>query len=1541
MGTIETAFPKIVGDSALEGLASRLAIRATKAAVHGSEALARAGNQTGYGLVDLGDPSLRGDGWRTMALVPAAYKESPELFYGPFLQVGSYLRESGIIEDDAAAFAIDMVVDPLNLVSAGTLGVAGKMTGGLVSGLTKTGRWGRLMSMFGEGGKVTSGAVIFDKMVTTLETAGKLAGKGDELLTAAKAGDKSQLKRLIKETLATGTLSPEDAAMLKELKADRDILVDVFSKSEDMKKLTLGEGDFLQKTIRSRLEAGQINPLFKIAKPEWKNPLRFTTQLIGFEHSGEKFFFPMSRSMASGLDAIGKGTLAKSASTRGVPEIVTGLDLAEQAKLGQAINKDFASAGFKSGDLHGWQVAANMKAFDVIVGAPSEQQLADIAELLGDPDALKKELELRYRTARPRVGAKGKIDPSDFQQFTSDLMQNVAESRSDIDKRLIAARDSYIARSMGEARSALDQAIQSEEIKEATAATYESQLRRLVDVFSTRMLTWEATNPGNALAARRAIGRVMARNVNAGIRDIIRRDYSGRKARSAIAEVFGSYMSHPTLFTKQGSNYVLSASMDEIAKESPFLADTIRRQNVRFGSGEFERLLREKGLSADVSLIADSGKSLLHNIGSNFVEYEGILDRLVSDYFPRIFRPNAKFYAYAKAHGMDVSWMAQRGVSQEAEGEIVERVMGQVRMREMRGKQAEGSLTFNEVRKFSEEKALEFEKMGFGRYEKDGVQLLAAYLDAANGAQLMTRLVRDMPRLSGKLTWSELVSRFGTKWLDQNGIKPADVEGVSRIMRSDKVPAKLKAVFDQLEAQERTGSLAEDVEGLVARGADVATSKLLARTIVPDARRAVADRMGGWHQIDDVRLFDKAGNEVMLDPTWITANSFPSWLRGRQVLTEKKLTKEFKAGVSGPQTEALRLKNVKAGASGEPPKAYRLLTPRQVRDLVNEHVNKEMVKISKTVQRGQAKLRQRGLQAAAQKGSVSVYRGDFGHLKEAFGLYKKTRDPNSAWDRFTEKFDEWNYRLKSVVLLGDIFHFNVLSFGQILSNPAAIGKNFVEDAAQLIRGREIRLRNTVVGSAVGAAGGAGIGVLEGSDMEATAAFAIVGGVYGLAITNALKNARAAARNFMNPESLDTLMRMGVGGWTGRPDDRSIGILNSGLRAMAERFARDPARQGLVHPIDGVAGVLDWWDDLLWTTLHNGSKHYYFSVSWGREFGRLKQRDAYKKADEAGRWLMEGDLSRQIMQSANTFFGGEAFRFLLDDPAYVQMMRRLFLSPDWTTSRLAVAADYFMNMGPVKAELMGAGLGTAIDYAQTGGDVNEMSLRGPVYGAGLGFAMRKWGANIQRRMTTKGDVMAKEARRMALAALAGGFTMAAALNLAFTGRPIWENPEGHRTHVQLPDGSFVSLGKAWVEPFEFAGVFHPDKYPIPLISRSVSKGAVLPVQGLHVLGNTSGFGGPLVTGKDGPFEMAYTGLDFTIDMGTPIIFQGPLRAATEALTGPVEGPAFARAGIRSLGFQISHRPMPPRTDLSVVARGSLSPPSPVAMPSLVGQQIYSR
>lgn len=1493
----DLAFPRIVGESALQGLGQRLALRAAKAIVHGDAALSRTGEQRGYGLVDLDDPSLRGDGWKSLAIVPAAYKESPELFYGPFLQVGTYMRQQGILESDAAAFALDMVVDPLNLATAGTLGLAGKATGGVVSGLTKAGRWGRLMSIFGEGGKITDGAVLFDKMINTLETAGKVSGARSEILAAAKAGDKSALKSILKDALSSGKLADDEEHFVQAMKRDRDIMVSIFNKSEDFRQSVLKEGDFLQNSIRSRLAAGQVNPLLKIAVPvnPLKHPLQFTAQMVGLEFQGERFLYPMSRLSASGLDSVGKGLLAKSRAVKGVPSVAEALDLDPLLGMQDDMAKEFRGSGFASGDLHGWQVAANMQAFRVLVGAPNERILAD-ATGVADTKGLREMLLSSYKQRLP-PRKRDSIDEKDFQKFVTSVLAGVSDARSEIDKGLLARRDKLIGDAMTEARTTLDQALASEQITQAQADTHMSQLRRMLDVFSNRIVAWEATSPGNALAARRAIGRVLSRSVHDGMREVIRREYSGRHARRFVSEALGSALAHPGLFEAKDGALALKATREEIAEVSPFLADTLKRSDARWGAGKLEDVLRTKGFTSDVSLMISESRKLLDSIGENFTEYEGVVDRLMLDYFPRVFHPNGKFFAAMRSKGIDVSWMSPQGISQDVEGEVLDRLFTFSQIQEIRNKHGEGKLTFAEVRKFTEEQALAFEKQGLGEYEKDGVRLMAAYLDAANGAQLMNKLVRDMPLLSGALTMSELVARFGQKHLDQLGIKDGDLVGIRRIMKAGDVPEKLKPLFQVYEGRAARLPESEDILGLAKGAADVELSKRLGSEVVGMARTAAAERLAGKTTVRGVTFIDEVGHEVPLDPAWLETGSVPGFLRGR---------------VSADAKKKYKLKK------------NQVLSPAGIRRHLQEDINAEMVRASKRTRAAQEKLRLTPIERPTQKGSVAIYKGDFGHIQEAFRLYEKSRDPETGFQKFVRGYDLWNYRLKSLVLAGDVFHFNTLSIGQVLSNPMALGVNFAQDARDLIRGRNVRLSNAAVASMVGGGVSGGIGALQTEDPEAIAAFTLIGSIYGAAIGSALKNAKAAGRAFMNPESLDTLMMMGVGGWTGRPDDRSIGVLNRGIARIVDRVSRDPARAALVHPLDGVEHALDAWDSLLWTTLHNGSKHYYFSTMWAHELPRLQASSAYKNADDAGQWLMKSDLARQLVASSNNFFGGAAFRFLMDNPGYQQMMRRLLLSPDWTTSRLAIAANYFMNMGPVKAELMGAGLGTAVEYAYNGGEVDEMTLRGPIFGAGLGFAMRKWAKGIQHRMTTPGDVMAREARRMATAALAGGYTMALALNYAFTGRPIWENPEGRRTHIALPDGSYVALGKAWVEPFEFAGFYDPERYPIPLVSRAVSKGAVLPVRALHVAMNTSGFGGPLVTGDDGPLEMAHTAFNFAVDMASPILLQGPLRLAGEAVAGEATPGSVGRAAVRAAGFQVSGRPQRAAPDLSLILQGTANP-----------------
>jgi len=576
----------------------------------------------------------------------------------------------------------------------------------------------------------------------------------------------------------------------------------------------------------------------------------------------------------------------------------------------------------------------------------------------------------------------------------------------------------------------------------------------------------------------------------------------------------------------------------------------------------------------------------------------------------------------------------------------------------------------------------------------------------------------------------------------------------------------------------------------------------------------------------------------------------------------------------------------------------------------------------------------------SREGGLWVFEDDYNHLAEAFSIREK---PSSA---FFRKYDRWNAALKSAVLMGDVFHFNVLAISQALLNPASVMKHLYDDAGKLLPGvleGGFNLSNAAVKAGVGAAVGAGIGAASGEDARGVATWSLVGGLYGAVIGAATNNARIGVRAAMNPANIDTLHWMGVGGWRGRPDDRSIGLLNRALKGLRDRIAREEGDSLLLHAIDGTRHLADAWDDLLWQTLHNGSKHQYFQVRWARELPKLEARTDWAALSDTKRFQLKSGLAREIVQTSNNVFGGQTFRFLFDNPEFQHIARRFLLSPDWTSSRLGLASGFFMNMDPAKQALIGAGLGTGVQMVEYGGDPEHVfDWRGPVLGAGLGLALGKWAKGIQRRMLTRGDLMARESRRIASAALLGGYVFANAVNYGLTGRWLFQNPEGRKTAIDIGDGNYVQLGKPWVEAFEFAGIYEKDKHPVPIVSRLVSKGATLPIAAIRVLANRNGFGGPLFMPDDSPFEIASKAVDATIPI--PIIGQGAARILGDILQGGTTPRQLRAAAVRSFGFPVRGPGRATGPDLGALQRAiqgsarAFGPPPPLVGPSLLESQL---
>lgn len=1498
----------------------------------------------GHEILDISSAMpLRGDGFQTKALLPRQYTKSPELFvtiggvWTPLMQTGTFLKGQGFDIPDELAFVMDFAVDWVNLISLGTVGLAGKVTGNILSGMTKAGHMGRVLAIASMGGKIKNGAKVMKRIEMLLMKGMKVGNRGEDLLKSAKAGDIKALRHLISDSLAHGKLTKLQERTLNAFRKDAKHLGRVLENSEDFARAMDLSPAMLQNTFLARIHAGQVNAPFRITKLSnpIKHPLKFTRQMLGFTYAGDEFWYPMSVLSARGLDKVGKGVLIHTkGTTRLVPHAAkAGEDLAKQAVI---LQKDLSQSYFKPGffkghNLNALEAMVPLEALKAILMAPSDRMYRHLG--LGDlPDGM---VEGGYRKLH-QMKPKAKIDPEKLQEFADLVIKGANSERKALDAHIRGQRKAILQRAQTRLREVGSHLDLGEEIIKG----HEDQFRRMYEAFEIKSLRYDAFSPGHGLAARSSLGTLLARMSNDNFREVVFASYKGRLARELIDETIPMVIRHMDrfvgadnklvkgLFEKIDGKYFLrkGVGLKEMKAAKADLLISLLEKSKKAKKGIFlEDHLRNQGLHHEVSAIIDSMDDALIGIGENFAHHEGILVSLQKGYFQQVFRPNNKFFTEFKLTRQSSSEFMEKLADEADDIKRIRSLLGDDSPAILLKKIREGKITFAMIKRNTEAMAVRLEEMGYGTYRKGGIAIFSGYLDGANKALLVNRLIRDMPEMSGALTLQGMQSFFGSKlpdtitqeWLVEHGIRRImRVEDMQALGKNENVWNQIKNFGKTVKTRQRALKGIEDLETLtrkgIAKAANTGLFKEARRIAVTKVvaklknRKRLINPDTGHQFIVQVREKGRGGDLVSIEVQ-------PAWVES--VASKGRVPQRYLGGTI-QNRPGLR-------------KAIQSLLDEEI-----EAVNVAARQLGEEATTGAARAALPG-GGKIQGDELWVFAPDAAHLQDTLNIFQR----QGANSKFWRAYDNLNFQIKSVILMGDIFHLNVLGITQFLTNPVSVLKHLVTDAGDLLPGvREGGFRslpsNTAFASAVGGAVGGGVGQLTGADDNAElAGFSIAGALYGATIAGAMKNARWARKTALNPDNLDTLRWMGLGGFTGRPDDRSIGIIQRGLKNVRNSLAKgDGPFTALISPIDNIRFIADAWDRQLWETMHLGSKHAYFTTMWGKHLPRLEKSAAWKKAAETARaesqrlakqgvaqevtvdqvrHQLKINLARNINQLANNAFGGQAFRNLLADPDLQYVMRRFLLAPDWTSSRLAMAANVFMNQGKVKSAIMGGSIGTAVEMVEAGFDPSEIKGRGAVLGAAGGLLMGRWARAIAKNMITtvgadasreSAEFLAKESRRLWGAALLGGYVFATALNRAFTGTWMHENEEGRRLAIRLPGGDFVQLGKPWLEAFEFASIAHPEKFPIPIISRFASKAAVIPMAGLRLGMNKEGVFGPIMTGTENPIEMAGIIGDYFIDSTTPIFLQGPLRQATQAFKGTADDRGAGRALIRFAGFQ---------------------------------------
>ena len=1625
------------GEEILSNVGQQLVVKGAKALTMA----AQDSEDVGRTFLDVSSVFDGAEGMSHRILAPSNFEDAPTLFMTipfkgvniptPFLQVGTVAG----IETPFLRIAMDMILDPINLASFGTAGAGarvgaklveaglkgaakggvrgavGKAVGatgrflekGITSGLTPAGQMRRAVStLLDNAGKGHTGAKLVEQMNNAITLAAKVRGAGlaDDVVKAAQAGDAKALKNLFTEAIKSGKLAPEEAHLLSQLNRDSKALAKMFERTGLLEETAeLGADFFLQATSKELLAGGPglraVNPLIsfaKLANPA-RHPGAFTRQMLGFSYRDERTIVPASDLVADGLDLFLR------------PKAV----LPEGLRLKPKLDALADARKWMPGDPTFFDARAAFDPLLVLTSSPTARR-----SVLFNPETLGQEkLWSDYKQIMGpamdpelKLSKAGKKTQAAFGKFVDDAVRRANDALRAQDQQVARRISDLVEAGSRRIESAADtlpferagQQLRNAETGELLDAgkelvkTRQEQLRRVADLFTLDSIQSDGFGMGHGFAARANMVSSLGNNLRGITEHIVVRNY-GRKNAGIVQEVMPRIVEHLDEFFHIADDGFLrlkpGMTVDMLAGESDFLLDMVTR-----GKGDFLRdLLEVKGLAPEMAGMVDMMRESFHAIGENLFENEGILKHLFANYFPRKFKPAPAFFKRFKTSRTRQGEFAQSVFDSMEAFETFLDEFG-VKLEHL----AEGKIGFNQVRKATEELALKMEKAGLGTYVRDATSSWVGYMDSANKALMVNTLVRELPRIAPRITREMLTEA------EQKLFKDVDMKGLSLVMDIADVPAQAKELFEIIDVFPRAvphhlnrkvianKAIAETIAGLDLSNVDVAHVPRV-------AREKVAAKLAGQKNISRfnvgenqfVNLKYKKGGVAEFNPKWVTG-------KAKWPLKSVSGARELKAHVDKLVEAAEDVARATTRARAETAQAQKL--------------GQAAKRIAKAAEKPETLPTQ-----------VAVYKGAARPLQEAFRLFAH----GGKVSTLGRLYDDFNYRMKSIVLMGDVFHYNVLAFNQVIADPTAALRNLRDSAGTLLPGvaEGVGLnatRGAVVGAASGAVAGAGLG---DGDIEDVLTGALVGGIYGAMIGSSRQNAMHTMRqNMLNPDSADTLMWMGLGGWTGRPDDRAIGFMTDFLQNQVIKSERATGglRPFLVSPLTGLAHISEAWDKELWELMHNGSKHFYFTERWGQLLPALEQSRLYstkhlitefneakrggklddltmsldrarketvplspRKTQTAAedeffvlvddtlstgrarvpphlqgtktghvmsdvpdyraleavyegievplgegidprmrkyianrRFELKRQLAAEIMQSSNNIFGGQSFKNLIGDPSHQFMLRRFLLAPDWTLSRLNMASTMFMNMGPMKSALMGAGMGSLLELAEAGFDQDSPPWRGVIFGAGLGAAGAKWANFTARAMRTPGHTLAREARRRTAAAMVGGYVFSTLANKGFTGRYMHENEEGKRLSIELPgtDGigrpRFVTLGKQWKEFGEFGAFLGKEQYPVPVVSRLASKMAVPARFGIDVLTNLNYRSGdylsPIFLTTDEPWEIAHKGVRFTLARITPIMAAGPLQATFGALEEAVGGEAaastFGEAAVRGAGFQVS-------------------------------------
>lgn len=1566
------------------------------------------GDGADYAATDI--TAFAGDGYRSTLVSPRAYKESVDLSLIPFVSnVGSFLKAKGVITNDVTAFIVDAALDPGNLVGFG------------LGQLTKAGKAAKLISLASEGGRITDGAEVLNRIHAGLETAAKLAGSGNEVTQLAKAGDLTALKGILSKPVSEAATAA-DKAVLEGFAKHRKELATILKNGEELAWRTLTKGDVLQKDVLSQVFAGQRTlPLYAVNPfAEGTSAMRAARQIVGFHTAGEAVFNPASRLLADAMDSLGVN--------KGVPQ------LAEEFRLRPILDKIAErSKTFtaRQGEVAPYHLSMAVNRLKMLGSLPNERSFAPLLE--GQiTDEMADGLARQFYAKG--VGSKVSAEERAFARIKG--LEYVNADRVGRDKVILAARDNVLTSVLTQQESAFNaynDTIRTlgkgQVLDTAVLDADRADLRKAYDLFGLSDVAFDPQGLRNKLMSRVSYGGLIA-SQHAGLsRQIVMQGYAHPLEQEAILAALSPITAHFHALTDIRDGRIFLKDGVDIGKVSPLLKSYL--DNKVFGPKLTEIL--GKGLDPNVSQVAAMWRDALDSIGGNVYE-SGIIGGVLNDYFPRVVgKFHKKFYdELAVPRGAEGQWIERLIAGDEAaKGGLPGLILGADGSREFIARYKSGKVSMEESRAWAENIAVMMEEKKYLTYNHDAVNVMSGYMESANRALVINKLFldgplhaslvdRNMARMvlgakAGDALPEEVLGKYGmvVSEDDFKALPPviqkhyAQLTSSSRILGPDDDIGQAWAVArarasQEFENKSRLGQALRETSDLIVSGKNRVANVEAAISKGFEEAATAAHREWGRVQGALEAATAAAGKDATGSANRVgraveavehaAARQAAGAERAAQSLRSRAGKLLERAGAAEDKGARASARSLLADAAalerdalGRKGAAQKLVadSEKQIERLRQESVvalevsQRRIAAATLSADRRAAEIETRRIasvrarfqQLEDAKGRMGKLRDALNRKAEAMGadaaqatarsvegkplsvyalapLAAQMRDALRLYkagetDKVLRAYDQINGNLKAIKLFGDFFHFNTLGIHAALTSPREVLRILSEDAANLRHISSVKgaFENAIGKAALGAAGGAALAPVFGADEPGQiAGMAGVGAIYGALIGAAVKgtkNARFMA--FMNPEHLETLRYMALGGWIGRPDDRGIGhaqLMLKNLRTLIMRDASEGTQKLLVSPLTRAAHLMDGYDETMWASLQNGGKMLYFSAAFYPAKAKLEASEAFLKATSKGQSDMLAGVAREIMQGANNAFGGQQYANLFANPEFERWLRRFLISPDWTSSRLQLAASMFGNTGALANAATGGAIGASVQYAENGYDMDNLPIKGAVLGAAGGLAAGRWAREVNRRMLTPGDAGAAQARKLVAGALLGGYVAYNLLNKALSGRWMWENEAGHNLEVAFPDGLFLHPGKPFTEPFEFAGVLDNSTYPVPYVSRLASKLAPPIGAFVKIVSNKDSYGAPLILPGDQPWTQATKYGGIATDFVVPIFAENAGQAVFRSARGEGGPNDYIRAGAGIAGFSLRGRGIP-QPEMEGLPLANFGPPPALTGSSLLG------